>query len=332
MTGTDRPLVLPQVSPAAARSLNTLIGTSRALPFTWGGQPAQLRFTAPAEASPPTGYLAAALGSQAFTLGYVGLPEPASLGVEFAGLEASGLPPDLRLAVLEALAAEPLALLRGAGIALTLQGWRDGADLPAPALGWEIVRDGGRFLAGTVHLDDAALASIAGLLARVSPRPVHSADATPVSFGVAAAHMTLPLGQLAGLEPGDVLVPGLSRGDWEAGRCTLWAGSVRIGDAVRKQATVQILAMKPSPVPPPAPAAAPQLKVDDLPVQLQFDLAQLDITVGQLRTIAPGYSFELPAVPGRLVTIRANAREVGTGELVDLGENLGVRIVSWSLT
>jgi type III secretion system YscQ/HrcQ family protein len=332
MTGTAHPAALPQVQPKAARACNTLIGTSRAVAFTWAGQPAQLRFTAPAEASPSTGYFTAALGSHAVTIGYVDLPEPASLGVDFAGLEASGLPPDLRLAVLEALAEEPLALLGGAGIALTLKGWRGSEDLTAPRLGWEIVRDGRRFLSGTLHLDDEALATLAGLLERVAPRPLESADSTPIAFGVAAAHMAVPLRQLAGLEPGDVLVPGLSRSDWEAGRCTLWAGSVRIGDAVRKQATVQILAMNPTTVPPPAPAAAAQLKVDDLPVQIQFDLAQMEITVGQLRTIAPGYSFELPAVPGRLVTIRANAREVGTGELVDLGENLGVRIVSWNLT
>lgn len=311
--------------------LNTLVGTGRAFAFTWAGQPAQLRFTAAAEAAPPTGHLRLRLGEHAIDLGYVSLPEPAQLGVDFAGLESAGLPDELRLAVLETLLEEPLALLQQGGVALRAENWQAGSGLAPARLGWEILRGGQRFLAGTLHLDDPALAVLANLAGRANPASRQSADAIPVTLGVSAAHLSVPLRQLSGLTPGDVLLPGLSRRDWEAGRCTLWAGPVRIGDAVRQQGRIQILAMKPATAATPAPAAAAQLKVDDLPVQLVFDVGQLEINVGQLRTLGAGYTFELPAVPDRLVTIRANAREVGAGELVDLGDKLGVRIISWNL-
>lgn len=314
-----------------AAHLNVLVGTGRAFAFTWAGQPAQLRFTAAAEAAQPTGHLRLRLGEHAVDLGYLALPEPAQLGTEFAGLEAAGLPDELRLGVLETLLEEPLALLRRGGVALRAEGWQPGAGLAPARLGWEIHRGGQGFLAGTLHLDDPALAALAALAARAEPAPRQSGDAIPVTLGVAAAHVSVPVRQLAGLAPGDVLLPGLSRRDWESGRCTLWAGAVRIGEAVRQEGKVQILAMKPATAAPPAPAAAASLKVDDLPVQLVFDVGQLEITLGQLRTLGAGFTFELPAVPARLVTIRANTREVGVGELVDLGDKVGVRIVNWSL-
>ena len=65
------------------------------------------------------------------------------------------------------------------------------------------------------------------------------------------------------------------------------------------------------------------------------DVVLMPATTALYRLAPPsflaGYTFELPAVPDRLVTIRANAREVGAGELVDLGDKLGVRIVNWNL-
>lgn len=323
---------LPRLPAAEAAILNALVGTGRAFGFTWAGQPAQLRFTAAAEAAQATGYLRLRLGEHAVVAGYLALPNPAQLGVDFAGLEAEGLPDDLRLGVLETLLEDPLALLQRGGVVLRPEAWVAGAGLAPARLGWEILRGDQRFLAGSLHLDDAALAALATLAARAAPATRQSADAIPVTLGVAAAHLSVPLRQLAGLVPGDVLLPGLSRQDWNAGRCTLWAGPVRIGDAFRQQGNIQILAMKPTTAATPAPAAAAKLNVDDLPVQLVFDVGQLEINVGQLRTLGAGYTFELPAVPERLVTIRANAREVGVGELVDLGDKLGVRILSWNLT
>ena len=119
--------------------------------------------------------------------------------------------------------------------------------------------------------------------------------------------------------------------DWWGGIGYRWAAAGRIGGAVRQEGQVQHLGMKPATAAPPAPDAVAPLKVGDLPMQLVLDVGQLEITLGQLRTLGAGFTFELPAVPARLVTIRANTREVGVGQLVDLGHKVGVRLVTWRL-
>jgi len=68
-----------------------------------------------------------------------------------------------------------------------------------------------------------------------------------------------------------------------------------------------------------------------LPVLVEFELGRLELTVGELAGLQPGYVFPLPAfVEGANVTIRANGRASGRGELVAVGDTLGVRLVSWS--
>ena len=68
-----------------------------------------------------------------------------------------------------------------------------------------------------------------------------------------------------------------------------------------------------------------------LPVHLSFELAQLELSVNDLTSLQPGYVFALPAqVEGANVTIRANGRNVGRGEIVAIGETIGVRVLSWS--
>ncbi|MEN1941234.1 type III secretion system cytoplasmic ring protein SctQ [Luteimonas sp. MJ174] len=82
----------------------------------------------------------------------------------------------------------------------------------------------------------------------------------------------------------------------------------------------------PSEAPPPAADPA-----RSLPVQVEFELGRTTMSVGELADLQPGYVFALGAVvEGNNVTIRANGREAGRGELVAVGDTLGVRLLSWS--
>jgi len=77
--------------------------------------------------------------------------------------------------------------------------------------------------------------------------------------------------------------------------------------------------------------AATQHAVRDLPVTLEFDLGSVQVSVGELAALQPGYVFALPAhLEGANVTIRANGRASGRGEMVAVGDTLGVRLLSWS--
>ena len=79
-----------------------------------------------------------------------------------------------------------------------------------------------------------------------------------------------------------------------------------------------------------AETAAPHA-AHNLPVSLEFDLGRVQMSVGELSTLQPGYVFALPAhLEGANVTIRANGRVTGRGEMVAVGDTIGVRLLSWS--
>jgi len=68
-----------------------------------------------------------------------------------------------------------------------------------------------------------------------------------------------------------------------------------------------------------------------LPVRVEFEIGQVELSLGELADLQPGYVFALPAhLEGANVVIRANGRASGRGEVVAVGETLGVRLLSWS--
>lgn len=69
----------------------------------------------------------------------------------------------------------------------------------------------------------------------------------------------------------------------------------------------------------------------NLPVQLAFEIGQVEINVGEVAGLQPGYVFSLPAnLEGANVTIRANGHAAGRGEVVAVGNTLGVRLLGWN--
>ena len=84
-----------------------------------------------------------------------------------------------------------------------------------------------------------------------------------------------------------------------------------------------------------AASAAPDADGDALarrlPVDIAFELGRSELRIGELSALQPGYVFPLAApVEGMNVTIRANGQAVGQGELVAVGDTLGVRLLSWT--
>lgn len=68
-----------------------------------------------------------------------------------------------------------------------------------------------------------------------------------------------------------------------------------------------------------------------VPIALQFDIGALTLTFDEASKLQPGYIFTLPEpVTGTNVRIRANGTLIGRGELVIVGDTLGVSVTSWS--
>lgn len=71
--------------------------------------------------------------------------------------------------------------------------------------------------------------------------------------------------------------------------------------------------------------------LDDIPVRLSFDVGEREISLGDLRSLLPGYVFNLGRDPKSVVSIRANGRLIGEGELVDIEGRIGVSVLRFKL-
>ena len=78
--------------------------------------------------------------------------------------------------------------------------------------------------------------------------------------------------------------------------------------------------------PPPAGQALEESNLEELPVALVFELGRTAMPLGEVRQLAPGAIVPLAEVTSETVDIIANGKRVGRGEIVRIGESLGVRI------
>lgn len=67
--------------------------------------------------------------------------------------------------------------------------------------------------------------------------------------------------------------------------------------------------------------------VDDLPVTLVFELGRTSLPVGEVKQLVAGAVVQLPAATQQTVSILANGKRVGRGEIVQIGEAFGVRVL-----
>lgn len=69
-------------------------------------------------------------------------------------------------------------------------------------------------------------------------------------------------------------------------------------------------------------------QINQIPVQLSFDLGQKGLSFNEVKQLRPGYVIDLPQALPEVVQIRAQNKLIGTGELVDVSGRIGVRILS----
>lgn len=67
--------------------------------------------------------------------------------------------------------------------------------------------------------------------------------------------------------------------------------------------------------------------LDDVPVALSFELGTLELTLSELKALAPGCVMPIAGTLPPVVAVCAAGRRIGTGELVDLDGRLGVEIL-----
>ncbi|WP_189644483.1 type III secretion system cytoplasmic ring protein SctQ [Mesorhizobium sp. M9A.F.Ca.ET.002.03.1.2] len=78
--------------------------------------------------------------------------------------------------------------------------------------------------------------------------------------------------------------------------------------------------------PPHADQTLEESTLDELPVALAFELGRTAMPLREVRQLAPGAIVPLAHVTEETVDIIANGKRIGRGEIVRIGESLGVRI------
>ncbi|MDR1890776.1 MAG: FliM/FliN family flagellar motor switch protein, partial [Puniceicoccales bacterium] len=83
---------------------------------------------------------------------------------------------------------------------------------------------------------------------------------------------------------------------------------------------------------PPARAKVKRIEkeaVDSLMLDLTFETVRKTVTLSELKSIKPGYTFVSPNPINSPVEIRANGKLIGYGKLVSVDGNIGVQIMEF---
>lgn len=178
----------------------------------------------------------------------------------------------------------------------------------------------GRFLAGP-----EALEVLDRLLRPLKPTVKARFRDLPAALAVETARMQITVTELRGLQPGDVICPGIAHNTDQ-----VWIrvpGGPRIPGRLREDHVIVEGGWMQEDNENER-NETDMLQVDELPVDMTFELGRLTIPLSRLESVDQGYTFTLGGLSRSDVIIRANGRCIGRGELVQVGEEMGVRITN----
>jgi type III secretion protein Q len=72
--------------------------------------------------------------------------------------------------------------------------------------------------------------------------------------------------------------------------------------------------------------AVEEADLEQLPIRVVFEVGRLDMTLAEVRRLAPGYVLSLAKPSDTAVDIVANGRKIGHGSLLKIGDSIGVRV------
>lgn len=334
---------LPRLDARACSTFNHLYGRAAAIDFALRQQAVQVRLRYRDAMRPGGSAYAFRLGAQR---GFVQLDDP-TLAFLLDEPHATALPHELR-AILLADALQPLVERVAGALGVAFE-WLPDPGTPATSadmLGFALHADGSPVLHGCVGFDDAAAWPDTARLA--VPRPARlppALAALPVPLRLDIGQVALRLGELRSITRGDIV----AIEPWHLQGAVLGVRA-HVGRLARpafraevRGSTLTVLSpdapwtmMKTADAPHNKPAAGDALdppleSLEGLEVTLRFEAGQLQLPLRELGQVKPGHVFDLgQPLTQCVVRIVAHGSVVGKGQLVAIGEQLGVRVTEFA--
>lgn len=270
------------------------------------------------------------LPGEALTL--LGLPSP-----DFSHLASAML---LELALLSLI--EPIEQLSGLPLRIAPRARASQAQPFVVSLIMQVQLAQGAPLNVALQLSADAAALLADLLERHATPAAQPLPALQLPFTVENGEAALSLGELRSLHPGDVVM----LDHWPDGQARLvlkgrrvQARTERDGNVLKlleppialnflKEHLMTEAAMTESAL---TGTADPQsLVLDELPLTLVCQVGSVELSLAQLRELGTGSVVQLTPQAHDGVDLMVNGRKVGQGQLVKIGDGLGVRLLSFA--
>lgn len=167
-----------------------------------------------------------------------------------------------------------------------------------------------------------------------SPFSFEVADQIDLSLGIKIAKASLPLEVLQKLKPGDFLClesseydpkTHLGKGILSLGKLSLFQlkiseGKCEILELISQQEEEKNMENSEN-------EQEESAQITSVPFTVTVELSRLRMTLANLMKLEPGNVLDLPSTPEEGVILSVNGKKIGKGELLMLGEKLGVRIL-----
>jgi type III secretion protein Q len=344
--GLDEGPGLPRLDPRACNALNRLYAWAPALDFAMRERPVQLRLRHRDALPDIAAAYAFRVGAHR---GFLGLGD-AALTFLLDEPHAAALPHELRT-ILLADALRPLIERVAAAMGASFE-WLADPGAPwatADALCFELQGDGSPGASGCVGFDDSAAWTEAA--ARLPAPPAAAAAAAlpaalselPAPLRLEIGHVALRLGELRSITRGDIVAiePWSLQGAVlgvraYVGRHTRPAFRAEVRGTTLTvlpfQDTMMMKNADPTNKPATGDALDPALEsLEGLEVTVRFEAGQLQLPLRELGLVKAGHVFDLSQpLTQSVVRIVAHGSVVGKGQLVAIGERLGVRVTEFA--
>ncbi|MEM9280426.1 MAG: type III secretion system cytoplasmic ring protein SctQ [Verrucomicrobiota bacterium] len=312
-------VAVPKISSEVAKLESCLATLAGEIPLTLGGEMRSVRLSAEREARGNSGVcLPLSLDGKLVSLQLAGEVLTKQQQAEAGIVDFEALPADLAALFIERHFSEDLDRFeRWSGRKLSSTS-RSADEIEIP-----FTVSGG--IGGTICAEEGAAELLLEIFKRL-PRAETDLSEQSISLSIELGRTSLSLADLEPVTSRDVIL--IEQGpEILSGKVELRPSPDLLFKATLSETQITINEIMNTGTDEPPHEEDAKIEVGEIPVELVFELGRQQIVVSELSQIQPGAVLPLEdPIDAAVVTIRANGRVFGKGELVQVGDRIGVRL------